>query len=103
MILEIVSPEAKLFSAEVTSVTVPGVDGSFQILNNHAPIVSLLEKGLVKITASNFIYKTISWFFFKFGKEEAKFFTKLNDENYTLAISSGTIEMKDNKVIILAD
>ena len=93
MILEIVSPEAKLFSAEVTSVTVPGVDGSFQILNNHAPIVSLLEKGLVKIPASNF----------KFGKEEAKFFTKLNDENYTLAISSGTIEMKDNKVIILAD
>ncbi|HRM46539.1 MAG TPA: F0F1 ATP synthase subunit epsilon [Flavobacterium sp.] len=93
MILEIVSPEAKLFSAEVTSVTVPGVDGSFQILNNHAPIVSLLEKGLIKITASNF----------KFGKEEAKFFTKLNDENYTLAISSGTIEMKDNKVIILAD
>ena len=93
MILEIVSPEAKLFSAEVTSVTLPGVDGSFQILNNHAPIVSILEKGEVKINASNFT----------FAKEEAKFFTKLNDENYTLAISSGTIEMKDNKVIILAD
>ena len=49
MILEIVSPEAKLFSGEVTSVTLPGVDGSFQILNNHAPIVSILEKGTVKI------------------------------------------------------
>ncbi len=93
MILEIVSPEAKLFSGEVTSVTVPGVGGSFQILNNHAAIVSILEKGFVKITASNF----------KFGKEEASLFTKLNNENYTLAISSGTIEMKDNKVIILAD
>jgi F-type H+-transporting ATPase subunit epsilon len=46
MILEIVSPEAKLFKGEVTSVTVPGVDGSFQILNNHAPIVSILEKGI---------------------------------------------------------
>jgi F-type H+-transporting ATPase subunit epsilon len=93
MLLEIVSPEAKLFSAEVTSVTLPGVDGSFQILNNHAPIVSILGKGVVKITASNF----------SFAKEVAGKFTKLDDQNYTLAIASGTIEMKDNKVIILAD
>ena len=41
MILEIVSPEAKLFSGEVTSVTLPGIAGSFQILNHHAPIVSI--------------------------------------------------------------
>ncbi len=93
MLLEIVSPEAKLFSGEVTSVTVPGVDGSFQILNNHAPIVSILEKGLVKITAPSF----------KFSKESEDLFTKVNDQNYTIAIQSGTIEMKDNKVIVLAD
>ena len=93
MLLEIVSPEAKLFSGEVTSVTVPGVDGSFQILNNHAPIVSILEKGLVKITAPSF----------KFSKESEDLFTKVNDQNYTIVIQSGTIEMKDNKVIVLAD
>ena len=93
MILEIVSPEAQLFSAEVTSVTLPGVDGSFQILNNHAPIVSILEKGEVKITASNFT----------FAKEVAGKFTKVNDQNYTLSIASGTVEMKDNKVIVLVD
>jgi F-type H+-transporting ATPase subunit epsilon len=93
MILEIISPEAKLFSGEITSITVPGVDGSFQILNNHAPIVSLLQKGIVHITAPNL----------KFSKEAADLFTKVNDQNYTLAISSGTIEMKDNKVIVLAD
>ena len=93
MLLEIVSPEAKLFSGEVTSVTVPGVDGSFQILNNHAPIVSILEKGLVKITAPSF----------KFSKESEDLFTKVNDQNYTIAIQSGTIEMKDNKVIVLVD
>ena len=93
MILEIVSPEAKLFSAEVTSVTLPGVNGSFQILNNHAPIVSLLQKGIVKITAPSF----------KFSKESEDLFTKVNDQNYTIAIQSGTIEMKDNKVIVLAD
>jgi F-type H+-transporting ATPase subunit epsilon len=93
MILEIVSPEVSLFKGEITSVTLPGVDGSFQILNNHAPIVSLLQKGIVKITAPSF----------KLSKEAAKLFTKVNDQNYTLAISSGTIEMKDNKVIVLVD
>lgn len=93
MILEIVSPEASLFKGEVTSVSVPGVDGAFQILNNHAPIVSLLQKGTVKITAASF----------KFSKESAKLFSKIDEQNYVLAISSGTIEMKDNKIIILAD
>ncbi|WP_396212535.1 F0F1 ATP synthase subunit epsilon [Flavobacterium sp.] len=93
MILEIVSPEALLFSGEVTSISLPGVDGSFQILNNHAPIVSILKQGIVKITAPSF----------KLDKEVADKFTKVNDQNYTLDINSGTIEMKDNKVIVLAD
>ena len=93
MILEIVLPEAQLVSGEVTSVTVPGVDGSFQILNNHAPIVSILEKGTVKIAAPSF----------NFSKEVVSKFTKVNDQTYTLEITSGTIEMKDNKVIVLVD
>ena len=49
MYLEIVSPEATLFSSEVDSVVVPGVNGEFEMLNNHAPIVSLLKEGIVKI------------------------------------------------------
>jgi F-type H+-transporting ATPase subunit epsilon len=93
MILEIVSPEASLFKGEITSISVPGVDGDFQMLNNHAPIVSLLQKGTVKITAPSF----------KFSKETADLFTKINDQNVSLAISSGTLEMKDNKVIVLVD
>ncbi len=93
MFLEIVSPEAKLFSGEITSVSLPGVDGHFQMLNNHAPIVSILQKGIVKITATSF----------NFSKESEDLFTKVNDQNYTLEIQSGTIEMKDNKVIVLAD
>jgi F-type H+-transporting ATPase subunit epsilon len=93
MLLEIVSPEATLFKGEVTSLTVPGVDGSFQILNNHAPIVSILEKGTVSISAPSF----------NLSKEALALFSKVNDQEYTLAISSGTIEMKDNKVIVLAD
>ena len=57
MILEIVSPEAKLFSGEVSSVTLPGVDGSFQLLDHHASIVSILGKGLVKIVATSFNFQ----------------------------------------------
>lgn len=93
MLLEIVSPEAKLFSGEITSISVPGVDGSFQMLNNHAPIVSLLQKGTVNITAPSF----------DLDEETAGLFTKVNDQNYTLEINSGTLELKDNKVIVLAD
>ncbi|GAQ47955.1 ATP synthase epsilon subunit [Flavobacterium psychrophilum] len=93
MILEIVSPEASLFKGEITSISVPGVDGSFEMLNNHAPIVSLLQKGTVRITAPSF----------KFSKESDDLFTRVNDQDYTLAISSGTLEMKDNKVIVLVD
>ncbi|PVX45695.1 F-type H+-transporting ATPase subunit epsilon [Flavobacterium sp. 103] len=93
MLLEIVSPEAKLFSGEITSISVPGVDGRFQMLNNHAPIVSLLQKGTINITAPAF----------DLNEETASLFTKVNDQNYTLEIASGTLELKDNKVIVLAD
>jgi F-type H+-transporting ATPase subunit epsilon len=93
MILEIVSPEATLFSGEVTSVAVPGVNGEFQMLNNHAPIVSLLKEGNVKIVGSNL----------KIAKEFAAKFNKVNEQTYWLPIHSGTIEMNDNKVIVLAD
>ena len=93
MILEIVSPEATLFKGEVTSVIVPGINGEFQMLNNHAAIVSLLTKGNVKINAQNI----------KIDKEFLPQFTKVNEQTYWLPVNSGTIEMNENKVIILAD
>jgi F-type H+-transporting ATPase subunit epsilon len=65
MLLEILSPEASLFKGEITSVSVPGLDGSFQILNNHAPIVSLLQ-GNGKYHCSSL----------EFSKEVAALFTK---------------------------
>ena len=93
MILEIVSPEASLFSGEITSISVPGVDGDFQMLNNHAPIVSILQKGTIRIVASNF----------NLSKLAESLFVKVNDQCYSFAINSGTLEMKDNKVIVLVD
>ncbi len=92
MYLEIVSPEATLFAGDVTAVTVPGINGEFQMLTNHAPIVSLLQEGEVKIQGDITIEEAF----------ENKF-TKGSNGDTVLSISSGTIEMKDNKIIVLAD
>ena len=92
MILEIVSPEATLFKGEVTMVSLPGVNGEFQMLNNHAPIVSLLVEGAVRFRGANVQIK----------EQFADKFTSVKGE-FSLPIKSGTVEMKENKVIILAD
>jgi F-type H+-transporting ATPase subunit epsilon len=92
MQLEIVTPEATLFNGEVQSVAVPGINGEFQMLNNHASIVSLLGPGNVKI------YGEIT-----LAKDVAAKFKKVDSNLTTLSINSGTVEMKDNKVIVLAD
>ena len=92
MYLEIVSPEATLFAGDVVSVTVPGVNGEFQMLANHAPVVSLLQEGEVKIEGDIELEE----------EYEAKF-TKDSKGKTILQIISGTVEMKDNKIIVLAD
>jgi len=51
--LKIVSPEKVEFEGEVTSVKVPGVLGNFEILDNHAPIISSLQKGVVEYTTAS--------------------------------------------------
>ncbi len=91
MLLEIVTPEATLFSGEVEAIAVPGVNGEFEMLKDHAPIVSILKEGHVKI------YGDIT-----LEEEVQDKFTKA-DRGTWLAINSGTIEMKENKVIVLAD
>lgn len=91
MFLEIVTPEAVLFSGEVESVAVPGINGEFEMLNNHAPVVSLLQAGNVKIKGVSQIEESHKE---KFSNEGA---------HTLLPINSGTIELNENKVIILAD
>jgi F-type H+-transporting ATPase subunit epsilon len=91
MYLEIVSPEATLFNGEVTSVAVPGLNGEFEMLNNHAPVISILKNGYVKLKGNIELEKEIQGKFIK------------RDNGYWLEITSGTIEMKNNKVIVLAD
>jgi F-type H+-transporting ATPase subunit epsilon len=96
MYLEIVSPEATLFSSEIDSVTLPGLNGEFQILKDHASIVSLLKEGTIKINThtQNLVLDALH-------PEVVPL--KDNHKILTLKINSGTIEMKDNKVIVLVD
>lgn len=49
MYLEILTPESKIFSGEITLVSVPGTMGSFEMMTNHAPLISTLEAGDVKV------------------------------------------------------
>jgi len=91
MHLEIITPERKLLSQEVDSVTLPGVTGEFQILNHHAPIVSTLSKGLIKLNKSTSI------------DEKAKAYFKEINDKLTFDIKSGVVECKENKVIVLVD
>ena len=77
MYLEIITPDKKIFEGEVSLASFPGSDGSFQILNNHAPLISLLADGIVE-------YKT------KESRQQVK-------------ITGGVVEVLKNKVIVLAD
>ena len=77
MNLEIITPDTTIYEGEAELVQLPGIDGSFEILNNHAPLISALKEGKVKIK--------------KNGKEE--FFD----------INGGVIEVLNNKVLILAE
>ena len=92
MHLEIVSPEATLFSGEVVSVIVPGLMGEFQMLENHAPIVSLLAEGEVKIQGD-----------LEIAEEFQDRFTAGEKGQKILKIRSGTLELKDNQIVLLAD
>ena len=53
MILEIITPEKQLFNGEVNSIKVPGTIGDFEILNNHAPIISSLKEGEIRIISTD--------------------------------------------------
>jgi F-type H+-transporting ATPase subunit epsilon len=91
MHLEIITPEQTLLSQEVDTVTLPGVMGEFQILNNHAPVVSSLDKGFIKIDKNVTI------------DSKAKSFFEERNEKLAFTIKGGVVECKDNKVIVLVD
>ncbi len=77
MYLEILTPEKKVFEGDITIATFPGADGSFQVMDNHAPLISLLKEGRVEYKGQGL--------------------------NQNLQITGGVVEVLSNKVILLAD
>lgn len=95
--VHIITPEEVIFEGEVDSVIVPGSDGSFQMLENHAPIVSTLQEGLIKI-----LTHTMSKIQFK--HETARLEPSPADSKvYHLSVNGGIIEFNNNQLTILAE
>ena len=78
MELEVITPEKRLFEGDAQMIKVPGTKGSFEILHNHAPLISTLSKGTIKIVADG-------------------------AEDIYIDIKGGVIEVQQNKVIVLAE
>ena len=78
LILEVITPSKAAFSGAVKAVVLPGSAGGFEVLYNHAPIMSSLDIGLVKITEQN-------------------------DSVSTYTTSGGTVQVSENKILVLAE
>lgn len=78
MTIEIVTPECKIFDGEIRLVQAPGANGSFELMQNHAPILSTLHEGTLRMITST-------------------------EEEVSFDIHSGILECLDNKVIVLAE
>ncbi|MCO5229565.1 MAG: ATP synthase F1 subunit epsilon [Chitinophagales bacterium] len=77
MLLDILTPTGKVYSGEVDAVQLPGLDGLFQILNNHAPLIAALSEGVVKVQTKN--------------------------EKQTFNIKTGIVEVFKNKISVLTE
>lgn len=78
MNIEIVTPDTTIFTGEITLAQLPGIDGSFEIMNNHAPLISVLKKGRIKILNK---------------QQQAQYFE----------VNGGVVEVLENKVLVLAE
>ncbi len=78
MIIEIITPDIEIYKGEVKLVQLQGIDGSFELLDNHAPMISILKEGKVRVIDI---------------KDGEKFFD----------INGGVLEVQKNKVLVLAE
>lgn len=96
MQLEIITPETKIFKGEVDAVQLPGLDGSFQVLKGHAPIISALGKGTVKIDLAKALDEDSN--LSNAVKPDAS-----NSKIIRVDINGGVLEMLQDKIILLAE
>ena len=95
MQLEIITPETLIYKGEATAVQFPGLDGSFQVLNDHAPIISGLSAGSIKVDLVDTFKVT--------AKTNPNITAESNGKTIHVAIKGGVVEMQNNKIIVLAE
>jgi len=78
MKIEILTPEATIFTGDASLIQLPGIDGYFEVLNNHAPMITVLGQGKAKVIDNN-------------------------DETLYFSIAGGAVEVLSNKVLVLAE
>jgi F-type H+-transporting ATPase subunit epsilon len=78
MTIEIVTPDTTIFTGEISLAQLPGLDGSFEIMNNHAPLISVLKKGRIKLI-------------------------DLQNQTQFFEVNGGVVEVLKNKILILAE
>jgi len=77
MTLDIITPDRKVFTGEASAVTFPGIEGQFQVLNDHAPLVSTLAKGPITVQTT--------------------------DGQQVFTVDGGVVEVLRNRVLVLAE
>lgn len=78
MFLEIITPDKKIYEGEIKRIRLPGSMGLFEILKNHAPIISTLGRGIIRVIDEK-------------------------DRRHTWEIKGGIVENKDNTIIVLLE
>ncbi len=78
MFIEIISPETTIFSGEIKKAKFPGKEGSFEVLNNHAPLVAVLKKGKIRVTDAE-------------------------NKHTFYDVNGGVVELRKNKIIVLSE
>jgi len=93
MKLDIITPESEIYSGEASAVSLPGKDGAFQILNNHAPIISALTKGVVYVDLNE-----------PLNEDQKNDSIEIDSsERISIKIKGGVAELTNNKLIVLAE
>ena len=93
MKLEIITPESNVFSGEAKAVSLPGLDGIFQVLNNHAPVISALKKGSLVVELEHPLTED----------QKNDFIAIESPEKISVSINGGVAELNQNKLIVLAE
>ncbi len=94
MQVEILTPISSIYSGTAEAVSLPGLDGVFQVLNGHAAIISALKKGEINIDLSEDFDAE------KFNSEQI---SSLDANKISVSINGGVVELQNDKMIILAE